>query len=510
MMSPGSSPRQLVWRWSGIIAGSLISLGLLWGTAIPLGIPGEWTWDRMPADPQTAANLFIAGVAAALYLGFVILGERRLSLSTITAWETSAWLIGLGVAGFTWLWIVQDSAPPAAQLGKAPFILFYPGSSGYFTHARYEAPHARVMLNGYEDLMRKGDVLHQGTHPPGLFLAFHGLIALVDTQPWLIPLLQSTEPQSVQDAFAVIRENEARGPHALSPADRAVLWLATLLAMTATAATVWPLFGLLRATNDRASSWTAAAVWPAVPAAAMFLPKSDAVFPCFACLALFALMKSLQHRSLWRGVLAGLILFVALFASLAFLPVMLFGVLGTLAFGLRDADRKRGVMKLLPTLMGVVIGLLVPISALWLIGHLNLFTVWSWNLHNHAGFYEKFTRTYWKWLLVNPLELTFALGVPLICAAIGGLPLRRRLADWTQADVLTVLAVSVWGLLWLSGKNGGEAARLWVLMMPAAVWIAAQGWQRAAVTPTQRWGWLAWQLAVSLATVHRVAGFHFG
>jgi len=499
------------WSMIAVVVGSLVTVGILWGTAMPLGIPGEWVWERLPADPQTMANLLLAAFGAVLYLGFVILGERRLSREAVSKAETIGWLIGLGVAGFCWLWTVQETAPPAAQLGKAPFVLFYPGSSGYFLHARYKAPQAGPFLRSYEALMREGDVLHEGTHPPGLFLVFHGLIAFIDAQPWVIPWLQSTEPQSVQEAFEVIRENEQHSLHGLdAPADRAVLWLATLLAMTATAATVWPLYGHLRATYDRPTSWTATALWPAVPAAAVFLPKSDAVFPFLACLTLLMLMKSLHHRSLWRGLVAGLILFAALFSSLAFLPVMLFGVLGTIAYGVRDSDRQQGLRNLLPTVMGVIVGLLVPIVLLWLVTRMNLFTVWSWNLHNHAGFYGKFTRTYWKWLLVNPAELGFALGAPLTIAAMIGLPLRRQWTEWSHADVMAVLAVGVWGLLWLSGKNSGEAARLWVLFLPAAVWMAANGWQHAAVSTRQRWLWLALQLAVSIATVHRVAGFHFG
>ncbi len=490
--------------------GSLVAAGVLWLTAIPLGIPGEWVWERLPADPQTIANLLIAGFAAALYLGFVIVGERRLSRPTISAMETTAWLSGLGVAGFCWLWVVQDTAPLAGQLGKAPFVLFYPGSSGYFTHARHESPQASELLRGYEGLMKKGDVLHQGTHPPGLFLVFHGLIALIDTQPWLISLLQASEPESVHEAFAVIAENSARTPQPLTAADRAVIWLATLLAMSATAATVWPLFQLIRATCDRSVAWTVAAAWPAVPAAAMFIPKSDAVFPVVACSALAVLMAAVRRQSLWRGVLAGLILFLGLFTSLAFLPIMLFGALGTLTLAIRRAGWQRGLQECLPTIMGVALGLLFPVFVLRIGYGLNMLTVWAWNLHNHAGFYGQFTRTYWKWLLVNPVELAFALGAPVALAAWWGLPRRWSLSHGTSADVLTVIAVGVWGLLWLSGKNAGEAARLWVLLMPAALWIAAQGWQRSAISPSHRWVWLALQLAISILTVHRVGGFHFG
>ena len=36
----------------------------------------------------------------------------------------------------------------------------------------------------------------------------------------------------------------------------------------------------------------------------------------------------------------------------------------------------------------------------------------DWNFRNHAAFYDHYTRTYWKWLLVNPIELIFAVGAP--------------------------------------------------------------------------------------------------
>ena len=51
---------------------------------------------------------------------------------------------------------------------------------------------------------------------------------------------------------------------------------------------------------------------------------------------------------------------------------------------------------------------------LWLFHNVNLLNVWAWNYRNHAGFYGQFPRTYWRWLLVNPLELALALGVPIV------------------------------------------------------------------------------------------------
>ena len=59
-------------------------------------------------------------------------------------------------------------------------------------------------------------------------------------------------------------------------------------------------------------------------------------------------------------------------------------------------------------------GFCLPIMAVWWWGQINLLNVWRWNFSNHAGFYEQFSRTYWKWLLINPLEFAVAAGLPLV------------------------------------------------------------------------------------------------
>ena len=72
----------------------------------------------------------------------------------------------------------------------------------------------------------------------------------------------------------------------------------------------------------------------------------------------------------------------------------------------------------------------------------------------------------------------------------------------------------VWGTLWLTGKNSGEAARLWIVFLPWLVWLA--GPMVAQMATPARWKWLrpvlvvlAIQLAVCALTVSRVNGFGF-
>jgi hypothetical protein len=164
-------------------------------------------------------------------------------------------------------------------------------------------------------------------------------------------------------------------------------------------------------------------------------------------------------------------------------------------------------------------GFVAPLLTLWLVYDLNLLNVWRWNVLNHALFYEHNVRTWWKWLLVNPLEVLFAVGAPLaVVAAIG---LYRGVVQRPRSSVALAVAF-VWGLLWLTGKNMGEAARLWLFLLPWTIVLAALPRGRpgfaAAETESRAAAWLLpreWvallglQCAVCVVTVTRVDGFHF-
>ena len=164
-------------------------------------------------------------------------------------------------------------------------------------------------------------------------------------------------------------------------------------------------------------------------------------------------------------------------------------------------------------LIAAVAGFVVPTLLIGWFARVNLFTVWWLNYQNHAGFYEHYSRTYWKWLLVNPVELSFAAGGSVfLLAAASAVSLGKQ-----RRSSLAMFAWSmlfVWGMLWLTGKNSGEAARLWIVFLPWLVWLAGPLLAEAEEKSNQHWlrpAWffLALQLAVCLFTVTRVSGFHF-
>jgi methylthioxylose transferase len=82
------------------------------------------------------------------------------------------------------------------------------------------------------------------------------------------------------------------------------------------------------------------------------------------------------------------------------------------------------------------------------------------NQQNHARFYDEYRRTYGAWVLINPLELALALGIPASTYAIVGLLSARSVprAAWATLAVLALLT--------LSGRNLSEVARLWLPFMP--------------------------------------------
>jgi hypothetical protein len=220
--------------------------------------------------------------------------------------------------------------------------------------------------------------------------------------------------------------------------------------------------------------------------------------------------------------------------SLAFLPIFLAAALitlGQIVFRLRFVaidDQRSGVEASLLarprfpwlTLIAAAIGFVVPTLMLWQFNKINMLSVWLWNYQNHAGFYQQYPRTYWKWLLVNKVEAAYALGWPvaLLCVfasfnLIVDL-VRRGVSAISIRRYELIVFLFVWGLLWVSGKNSGEAARLWNLLYPWGVMLASTQIERIAgqqsyVNARQR-GLLfifALQLLVSLLTVARVSGF---
>ena len=524
-----------------IVLAAVASLALLWLTSVPLGVPGEWTWARLDYTPAAFTwGLTLLLLGGGLYAAFAWLADRR--LEDASRLEAALWLLLLVAVSFGWLTAMQSGAITGLGLAKAPHVLFYRRTEGYFYQARYEVESVPEFIAGYESLMAERDYLHIGTHPPGLTLLYGELLQLCRSSPRLVAWLEQTQPEVVTQTFELLAEQNRLLDQEFTRTDAACLWLAAILTQLAAALTVVPMFLWLRLSSGRGATWRTIVYWPLAPAVAVFLPKSDALYPLLAIAAAwlwrsawFRCRERLSLVGLMTALLGSVVLWGGMLLSLAFLTV--FALIGVqmvcdvLADGPRGRTRQAWLLHqttVAIAFLGIALIALGGVLSAFGYHGLNLLTVWQWNFSNHALFYEHNPRTWWKWVLVNPLELTFAVGAPVVLLAKwGSLRRLRNLRSWLASPVAPFTVV--WALLWLSGKNMGEAARLWIILMP---WLtasavnafegeddleAARGEEAAdkrqeTCAVLGRRGWLlvlCLQMVVAGLTTLRVDGFHF-
>lgn len=504
--------------WFLLVCGLLaVTIAALWFTTWPLGVAGEWTWARLHYRDQSPvelllrwSRLLVAGIA---YLLIVARGLD--SRHARRRWRVLVSVLLAGSIG--WSVALQLAGPePAAEL-KPLLVLHDPGSSGYFTEAR-RIEDAGDFFRNYATWIRSGDsaqrILHQGTHPPGLIAINLGLQRLMRASATLQACVLSTLPDSIRTTFlAAVPEYSGTG----SGSWLAALWAAVVLTQVLAMLPVPLIFSVVRLRASDRSAWIAAALWPLVPAIHVFIPKSDAIYPVLTMLAVWGLLQIVDRRS-WRGVLVlGGSLWIGMTLSLAFVAVgflvLVMAVTELIQSSAAVTERRSGFAW--GPLSGSVLLFVGLTGGVWLALRLNLVDVWQANWQNHAGFYAEFPRTYPRWLLVNVLELAGSLGLPLAgmaCCGVSAVVCRR--AEFLRPGLSVALGWLVtWTVLWGSGKNMGEAARLWLFLMPVIVVTAGQ--------------WLAWrsdgtsgargplavllvgQLLCCVATALRVSGFHF-
>ncbi len=458
------------------IAITLLQVIVLTSTHLPLGVSGEWVWPRIPAGNTELLAVMFTILLCTGYLTLLWMGSRWFDQSGRV--RIAMGLLLLVIA--SWILIPTLRSVPAGIYGTAgsSWVTYYPRMSGYYTAAMNNEETSTEFLAGYEDVVRQGDYLHQGTHPPGLILYFRVLKTICTASPALSKLLIETESQPLHDGLDVVEQLARDNGQVFTESHRAVLSLNLWVTGLVAALTVIPLLLITWQFVPFRSAWLVAGLWPLIPSLSVFAPKSDLLLPFFSAWVTACWIVSVRRNSIGLSLLAGLIFWFGCVISLAVIvvPVILavWMILNSL-IEIIHAEQNRfdrySVLKLIRRLhwkpaIGSLVVFVVMTLFTALIFKLNLLTIWRLNLQNHATFYDHNTRTYLWWLLVNPLELMFALGPVVTVLVLGTLLTSLKHRVWTSATAWTLAVTIVWSLLWLSGKNMGEAARLWIFLTP--------------------------------------------
>jgi hypothetical protein len=329
------------------------------------------------------------------------------------------------------------------------------GSSGYYHVAREEMADPMAFLRDYPEWIKGQDVYHVGTHPPGLFVLSRAALGLMETSPGLAKGIDAAIPRGISDAFRQII-----GP--LPRADRAALVLLAGLTMLACAATSAPIYLMMRGSGaDPATSWSSAVLWPLVPSAVLFQPTADTAFPLLAAMS----VALATRRGPVSSTMAGVVLAFGMACSLVFLAV-------GLIVGLMLATHKGMPIRRRLLLIGLTgVGFLAPTLLGWAVTGANPFLIWWENQSKHAGFYGENPRSYFPWLVMNPIELIVGLGLSasawVVVAMVAG---KAPRASWFSMLVLVILT--------LTGRSLSEVGRLWLPFFPMLLAAAGPGQAR--------------------------------
>jgi hypothetical protein len=449
----------------------LVAVGRKW---MPLGIPGQWEWLRTHALPS-AGGLFLAAFAVLGYAVFAALGMRSITSKASTRLREGSWLAGLLAAAIAIQVLIPMGAADEYDLTRWAYVNYFGASTGYYQVAKKEAvADPWRFLAAYPDWIQRQDSLHIGTHPPGLILLQCVLLRAMEEHPRLAARLFETMPSSTAAGF---RQLERMDRTTIPRADQTALYLSSVLTLLACAATVVPLYVLARSALPASSAWAAAALWPLVPSANLFQPDADTAYPLLSTSALalaawaIRLAPNRGGAALLLALVSGMVLAFGLWFTMAFLPV------GLIVAALIVSSRSAPIERAFVILLAVGIGFLALVATGWAVTGANPVTIGVWNLRNHARFYAEFPRSYLAWVIVNPVELAVALGLPAAVWCLVGLFRPRSL----PAASLATFAVLV--LLNLIGRNLGEVARLWILFMPPLLTAAGAGLTRLGGGP---------------------------
>jgi len=485
-----------------------------------IGIDLEWAWQTIKEPRYRALGLPL--VASGIL--FLLLASLLIRMPIRTRRREVGVVAGAALA----LFLFQTAL---TSLGRAGHIdtLFasYPPANAYFDRAT-DIESVPGYLAGYRREIREQRFRVQlSTHPPGSVLFYVPFIRLSERFPRAAGALCSLVRRipSVKEAREVPEIRIALGRRIRRPEHEAAAWLAAIVLRFLASLVVVPLYLLCRLELSPRDALPAALMGATVPALFLFSPHPDQLFPLLACTFFWLVGLGLRRLNWCAALGAGFLLFLGLFFSLSFAAVAFVGLVVWAIAIWRNPCRAH-----LRLALAGLAGLAVPALLLMLtFGH-DLLGVWRACAERNDEFNSHSGRTYWKWLIYNPLELAIFAGAPAFIlfwrlwladlnrrwlygelrpgrqtppesgdagpdaqgngrVTLGALPF---LSDLVIAVGLTLV------LLNLSGKNLGEVGRLWMIVMPVMGVAAGKTWEKWGQTDV---GFLLALVALQLAQI---------
>jgi hypothetical protein len=427
------------------------ALGIALARGWEPGIGGEWVWRRndLPAHlwwPLTI-GLALAALSALLcrrgLWESMTCARRIISLAALVLIVFALQIALLNAVGIPWV---------------APGVyIISPNTTTYFSVSLgVQSPGDWIAR--YPDLLPTLPY-HAATHPPGLVLFFW----LVRKVAAIMPL---HGPSPILDVLVALGDKLGMP---LTPADALAAIVSAVLIALIGALGLIPLYLLTRSLTSDHTAICATCLAGSMPGLLLLGASPDLIVMTLAIAALCRGYSGYRGSAV-SGLLAGVVVAAGLFLSLAFALVVVWASLW-LAVGIaRSPDRPGAVRRALRVALLSVVSFGVVYLALYFIWGYRPIATALQALSAHRGVTTvEAARTYWKWVLMNPVECAIFAGIPLVAAAFWSLTHLRRPQNARLASFLMSWLV-LCALINLSGAVRGEVGRIWLfLLWPPAV-----------------------------------------
>jgi hypothetical protein len=429
-----------------VAAAATSALGLALAAGWEPGLRGEWVWRRNTLP----TNLWL-GLVAALWLTALSAflcrpraweqlrpAGRAISLAALLLGVFVLQLALLNAVGLPWV-------TPGAYIVS-------PSATTYFNVA-LEVDNPREWIRQYPDLVRTLPY-HAATHPPGFVLFFLGVqrmcaALLSQPSPWVAELATS-----YNDLFGL----------GLSPTDAAAAIVSAALIALLGALALIPLYLLACRLAGPGTAICSTCLAAAMPGLLLLGASPDLIVFAVAVTTLCLGYCAWQRQSLLLGALAGIALALGLFFTIGFALIAAWAMVW-LVFGVFTSDDRGVAIRRAVAVGGLGVGgFVVFYLALGLVFGYRPIAVALEGLAVHRDITTvEGARTYWKWVLVNPVECAMFAGLPLTVATLFSI---RAPADQGQARLRAFLLswLVLFVVLDLTGAVRGEVGRIWVFL----------------------------------------------
>lgn len=465
---------------------------------IPLGVPGEWLWEyrRIPARWSTLAPAII--IQALLLIALWRVAHKppmgRLQILFL--------IIAVTMFATGMRWVVQIIESPNRPVGAfVAYTVVSPIATSYFTAARdIERTGWLNVLRDYPAFLLHQPI-HAATHPPGMFM-FYSFIRMMVKRSTLLQSMgynalggRETLPAHISAVRNLLGVRVKAWELAAS------FWCAQLLVILGALATPFlmgALYALLhqRANDESASAsiesthtigiarkqlWVVIVLIPALfataPGGIAFTQAPDQLLVLIATIAMWLVatwavrIKCNANTSALLAT-AGLMAGIGTFFSFKFIPI----ALALVAWVIMEADRNAvnqyprwsrtwfmSVVKPLAWFITSSVAFVVATGSFLQFDWYGTFRVASLAHKQQA---VEGVRTYWKWVVVNPLEFGVSAGPGIITLFVISWLLALRIPQWLDNAAPLIAFTLVLFTLDISGIVRGEVARLWLPFLP--------------------------------------------